>query len=207
MQISSLVRASLVALAFGLAILTWRGVAPAQEPGGLVQEAPPSVLEPLPAPRKSDERFQRFLQPLDTLSTDIKPQSGRLPKSFGAEVFSPQDALGQVPAEYRPVEPFAFDWEATGIYHQPLYFEQPNLERHGYSLGLLQPVASGAHFFATVPALPYLMAATPPRWRVYSLGHSRPGSVTDYRVIRPPLSLRGAAAQSLIVTGLIFVVP
>jgi hypothetical protein len=47
--------------------------------------------------------------------------------------------------------------------HNPLYFEERRPERTGQSRGvILQPVVSGAHFFANVAMLPAKMAVHPP---------------------------------------------
>ena len=48
-------------------------------------------------------------------------------------------------------------WKAAGNCHKPLYFEDWNLERYGHSHGPLDPVFSAAHFFVTLPILPYKM--------------------------------------------------
>ncbi len=60
--------------------------------------------------------------------------------------------------------------------YQPLYYQDINLERHGYAFHpCLRPVVSGAHFFASTIALPYNAAVNPPWERVYPLGQYRPG--------------------------------
>ena len=45
-----------------------------------------------------------------------------------------------------------YAWDAPALCHNPLYFEDVNLERYGYSLRyarVFQPVVSGAEFFVT----------------------------------------------------------
>ena len=54
--------------------------------------------------------------------------------------------------------------------HNPLYFEDPNLERCGIGFGCLTTVKSAACFYANAVALPYLVVATPPRTCMTSLG-------------------------------------
>jgi hypothetical protein len=99
-------------------------------------------------------------------------------------------------------------WNAPCICHRPLYFEQINLERHGYGCcEPLQPLASAAHFFATIPALPYCMAVECPCECVYTLGHYRPGSCPPWRHHWPPCSPLAAAAEGGVWTGLIFLIP
>ena len=61
--------------------------------------------------------------------------------------------------------------------HKPLYFEDEQLERYGHSFSpCFQPFISGAHFFCTLPVLPYCMGVEPPCECIYALGHYRPGS-------------------------------
>lgn len=147
------------------------------------------------------------LRSIGGLSVDIRPADGELPDDPAAVRFA---ALGEVRhplGTNRPWGSSCFNWEAPAVCHRPLYFEQVNLERYGYSHGVAQPLVSAAHFFGTVPALPYLIAAEPSRRCVYTLGHYRPGSCAPYHIHRPPLSLRGAAAEAAVVTGLIFAMP
>jgi hypothetical protein len=101
-----------------------------------------------------------------------------------------------------------YTWKASGLCHKPLYFEQSHMERYGHSWGpVLDPVVSGAHFFASVPMLPYKMGLEPPCECVYPLGHYRPGSCAP-RYIEPfPFSIRAAALEATAVTGLTFAVP
>jgi hypothetical protein len=144
---------------------------------------------------------------LDDISVDIRPAEGELPDDPAAARFA---ALGEdhhVFGTNRPWPLSCHAWEAPAVCHRPLYFEEPNLERHGWTHGIAQPLVSAAHFFGTIPALPYLMAAEPCRRCVYTLGHDRPGSCAPYRLHRPPLSLRGAAAEAAVVTGLIWAIP
>ena len=84
-------------------------------------------------------------------------------------------------------------WKASAMCHKPLYFEDEQLERYGHSFTpCFQPFVSGAHFFCTLPVLPYCMGVEPPCECVYALGHYRPGSCAPYMCNPVPLSLRGA---------------
>ena len=76
-----------------------------------------------------------------------------------------------------------FCWAAPATHHQPLYFEQINLERYGYShFGPLEPIASGVHFLGNSLVLPFKMWRRPPHRSIYTLGHDRPGSCVPYRL-------------------------
>src|SRR5439155_6166647 len=56
-----------------------------------------------------------------------------------------------------------FHYNASGLCHKPLYFEEVQLERYGHTAGpFRQPIFSGAHFIISLAALPYQMAINPP---------------------------------------------
>ncbi|MFM8379940.1 MAG: hypothetical protein ACKOB1_11525 [Planctomycetia bacterium] len=111
--------------------------------------------------------------------------------------------------EFRPRK-FActtFTWKAAGYCHKPLYFEHWTLERYGHSHGWADPIISGAHFFATLPVLPYKMGVELPWECVYPLGYYRPGSCAPWTVPAVPISKRGLALEAATVTGLVFLLP
>jgi len=100
------------------------------------------------------------------------------------------------------------NWLATNMRHRPLYFEDENLERHGYTPScLFQPIISGARFFLTIPTLPYRMAIDPPRSCVYTLGYYRPGSCAPQHWHRLPLRAGAGIVEAGVVVGLIFLLP
>ena len=98
-------------------------------------------------------------------------------------------------------------WKAAGNCHKPLYFEDWNLERYGHSHGPLDPVISAAHFFVTLPVLPYKMGVELPWECVYPLGYYRPGNCAPWTVPAVPISCRGFAVEAATVTGLVFLLP
>jgi hypothetical protein len=99
-------------------------------------------------------------------------------------------------------------WKASGLCHKPLYFEQVALERYGHSTGpLTQPIVDGAHFFLTVPVLPYKMGIEAPWECKYALGYYRPGSCAPYIIPPIPLSARGAALEAATAAALIYTLP
>lgn len=99
-------------------------------------------------------------------------------------------------------------WAATCMHHRPLYFEEVNAERYGYTPGhRLQPFISAGRFLATIPALPYLMVARPQRERIYTLGHYRPGDCVPYRWHRPPCCVGAGVVEAAVIVGLVALVP
>ena len=101
-----------------------------------------------------------------------------------------------------------YTWKASGLCHKPLYFEDVALERYGHSHNpIIQPFASAAHFFCSVPLLPYKMGLNPPEECVYTLGYYRPGSCAPYLIDPIPLSLRGALFQAGAIVGGVVLIP
>ena len=147
------------------------------------------------------------LRSLAQVSVDIRPPAGDLPGDPAAAKFAAAGVRYHVPGTNRPWPLHAYRWEAPSVCHQPLYFEQVNLERYGYTHGVAQPFLSAAHFFGTIPVLPYMIGADPYRCCTYTLGHYRPGSCAPFHLYHPPLSLRGAAVQGAAMAGLFFAAP
>ncbi len=142
---------------------------------------------------------QGKIKPLSDITNDIRPQGDKFPTMCPL----PASAF-----EGRNWQPLVFTWKASGLCHKPLYFEQVGVERYGHNLGpILQPFASGAHFFLTVPILPYKMGLEPPGECIYTLGYYRPGSCAPWILDPLPLSVRAALAQGGVWTGMAFLIP
>lgn len=116
--------------------------------------------------------------------------------------------MGYQPFQAREHVASTVQWKASGLCHKPLYFEQVQLERYGHEIGpVLQPLVSTAHFFGSIPVLPYKMGIHPPNECQYALGYYRPGNCAPYMLQPIPLSLRGAAVQAAAVTGAAALIP
>ena len=90
-----------------------------------------------------------------------------------------------------------FTWKATGVCHKTTFFEDVQLERYGHSAGpVLQPLISGAHFFANIGLFPYNAGVYPPTECHYVLGLYRPGECAPWLVPAFPLSRRGAVLET-----------
>ena len=157
-------------------------------------------------------------KPLNQLGIGIAEPDGKLPTNLAAPCWQEINQQGgTAAARCWPVA--SYNWDATCFYHNPLYFEEVNLERYGYQCGdrsccctccrecCLQPAASAAHFYGSVLALPYCMCAECPGDCVYTLGHYRPGNCNPWRWHWPPFDPLAAAAAGGIWTGLIFAIP
>jgi hypothetical protein len=162
------------------------------------------------APVTIDEGRRPF-RPITRVTIDAALPPGVLPGQPGTEIAGPPPAP---PLEF--VDPRLwggwaetdFQWSSTALCHRPLYFEQVNVERYGYTVSpLLQPAISGAHFFLTIPALPYKLVAQPPRECVYTLGYYRAGSPAPRRWHHAPWDPTALTAEGLVATGLVFLIP
>lgn len=134
--------------------------------------------------------------------------TGNAPEDHASGCWESIDASpGQLAGE-RCWAATTFNWNATCFCHRPLYFEEINLERYGYGCcESLQPAASAAHFFATIPVLPYCIATDCPGECIYTLGHYRPGSCPPWQCHWPRWSTRGALAEGGVWTGMVFLIP
>lgn len=135
-------------------------------------------------------------------------------------------AAGNYPlrlGDSRPWMLSTYEWEAPATRHLPLMFEEPNLERLGYtpayriirgdqewtihSPDCVQPLVSGLHFFGRVPFIPYMMGVDNPCVPIYTLGVDRPGSPVPYRRQYVALSLKGAVYQAAATVGMVYLLP
>ncbi|MFN0054630.1 MAG: HEAT repeat domain-containing protein [Planctomycetales bacterium] len=98
-------------------------------------------------------------------------------------------------------------WEPTGLCHNPLYFQDLNLERYGYHYGCAQTVVSSVKFATDTALLPYKMCVEPVCSCVYTLGYDRPGNCVPYRCYRLPWRTDAALLMGGLVTGLVFLAP
>ena len=101
-----------------------------------------------------------------------------------------------------------FLWEASNLLYNPLYFEDPALERYGHSYhDLLQPFASVGRFAGQLVLLPYQMSIDHIRRPVSPLGYYRPGEWAPKLHYQIPLNAKAAAVEGGVVTGLFFLFP
>ena len=193
----------------------------------------PDDVPPTPTPppnARASELWQDM--PLGQLKADIGlnlPEPERLSSSEVARLGQAAPLLAASGSVFSPLgdsRPWMlspYEWEAPATRHLPLLFEDPNLERLGYTCGnriswcgeerslhtgkCLQPFLSAAHFFGRVPMIPYLYGVDEPFEPVYTLGVDRPGSPVPYRRHFIPLSLRGALYQAGATVGLLYAIP
>lgn len=153
----------------------------------------------------------RGFRPITQLSIDIALPSGAKPGDPGTELPGPPPVAWpriNDPRLWGGWADVEFTWSATRLCHRPLYFEQVNVERYGYTVSpVLQPAISGAHFFLTIPVLPYKMVVQPPRECIYTLGYYRAGSPAPRRWHHLTWDPTAATVEGFLATGLVFLIP
>lgn len=101
-----------------------------------------------------------------------------------------------------------YQWQATDQWHNPLYFEDPALERYGHvHHECVQPFVSVARFGVQLVGLPYQMTIDPVCKKMYNLGYYRPGECAPKKYYRIPWNTHAAVAEAGIWTGLFFIFP
>ncbi|MCE9605187.1 MAG: hypothetical protein K8U03_09840 [Planctomycetia bacterium] len=168
---------------------------------------PPQASELVPPPAGTEELAPFVPPPLTGIgaaTTSIALPKGEMPRNFAklthgneTQLLAPPDQAPQVSA------PFYSTPRAPDFTYRPLYFEERGLERNGRTIGLLQPGLSAAHFFGTIPILPYKMGAQPPSRPMYTgNGVNVPSDRLTWRD-----RVRGVMAEALVVLGFNYAMP
>ncbi len=160
-------------------------------------------LRPVPNSAAGGDDVDVSWKPIGQLTANTTIPAGQMPLDAGAAKFGSSGVVFAPATERRDWPASSSYWEAPGSSHGPLYFEEINLERYGYSYGHLQPLVSAAHFFGTIPLLPYAMAVHPPHETVYSLGYYRPGDPAPRQRHRIELQAEAGAVETAAVIGAI----
>ncbi len=176
-------------------------------PGGASQRAPTPLLPSASSegcnqdgPGCEQELANLMANTVDKISLDISIH-GTPGLTYPCEC-----SLGNAKYSVRDWPCITYTWKATALCHKPLYFEQTQFERYGHSYGpIADSLISGAHFFVTVPLLPYEMGVYPPWECQYALGYYRPGDCAPHMIEPFPLSLRGLLVEGGVVTGAAFI--
>ena len=105
-------------------------------------------------------------------------------------------------------DPKRYHWVASDLTYNPLYFEDPQLERYGQTYPfLVQPFVSTGRFLGQATLWPYLAAVDPPHSCVTPLGYYRPGECAPK--LHPALGFDAVSAfeAAIFYAGTIVVLP
>lgn len=133
----------------------------------------------------------------------------------GQPLTKPEDTIPQqtssVPAEHHYVPaPWHRSHASRNTYpirYQPLYFEDPNMERCGETGGCLTEVKSIAHFAGRIPLLPYMMASDSPHKCVRALPDCPTCQHFGPDAYLPKPTVKAIAVQAAATVGAIYVIP
>jgi hypothetical protein len=130
---------------------------------------------------------------------NIEP--GQLPEGFDEKLDG-----GEYVA--RQASPAVLQWAPTNLYHYPLYFEDPSLERYGHTYHpLVQPFASAGRFATQLVGLPYQMTLHPVHAHEYTLGYYRPGECAPKKHYQIPFNEEAAIMQAAAMAGFFLIFP
>ncbi|MBL8818524.1 MAG: hypothetical protein JNL58_21025 [Planctomyces sp.] len=128
-------------------------------------------------------------------------EARRLPPDF----YEKMDHGEYVPRKHSPV---VFQWAPTNLYHHPLYFEDPGLERYGHTYHpIVQPFASTGKFAHQFITLPYQMALNPVHSKDYTLGWYRPGDCAPKKTYILPFNEEASVVHIATMATLILIIP
>lgn len=183
-------------------------------PSALAPTAPQSnelVSQPVQGPERTVPSQERPTTPIQLPSLSVPDISldhignGKIPEDW-VEGRLP----ATIPLPFGPDRQLAMSyslktWTAPVFCHQPLYFEDTMLERHGQErFPHLTPLISGVRFYTGILTTPYMVHLHRPLEDVCNTGHYRPGSAAPGLRERAPYDA-GALRFQLLTTGAVFV--
>ncbi|MFK7817546.1 MAG: hypothetical protein AB8G99_02410 [Planctomycetaceae bacterium] len=147
------------------------------------------VFKPLIETVAYDPREDESERPVDCAASLIV--GGMVPQHYLTHVT-------QTPRPNRDVRPFC---------HNPLYFEDLNLERCGRGYGCATTAVSASRFFGSVALLPYLMTLDHPSKCVQASPDCATCCEFPFEATHPRWSWKAAAVQAGVVTGAFYIIP
>lgn len=206
---------------------------PVERPRSIVESLPPPEIQSIAAQEKPEEtngatvaiaEEEDVPTPSAAILAELKPvRSIEIRKAVEvpalAEMENPQlhEPADQARAMLKKRPPFKFwpvyrdPWTANrdsyAFHHNPLWFEDPNLERCGRGKGHFTSVASFLQFNANVAFLPYRMTAQPPMSCVRTLPDCTVCQKFGCDAYLPPWSWPAAAVQGGAIFGFIYAIP
>lgn len=169
--------------------------------GALRQDETSSVGLAGPIDAAQTVRDPIALPPLTTPNLSIADiGTGQTPEDWVTGRLPEPQTLPFGPDRQLELFPQAKAWVAPAFCHQPLYFEDTMLERHGHEkCPTLTPMLAGARFYTTAFVSPYLAVLRPPLRDISNAGHYRPGSAAPGLRERAPYDAKAMRLQLLTV--------
>jgi hypothetical protein len=158
----------------------------------------------LPADLPGPDRLFR----LDSESALIQRMKQESRERRPEEPAFPQKAVLTTEPYYgRSWKPRTMLVEPAYVCHGKLLFEQINIERYGWEVGLFQPLLSTAAFFKDFALLPMHAFAHPCVCYDCSAGKCLPGDPVPFLLYPPDITVSGVAAELGTIAGLMAIFP
>lgn len=176
---------------------------PPADRGGTIKAADALATgdeEKEPAPRDPiAERLSSMMRPLGAIELKSGSDVTKAPEDKAAAHRSTE--VTEIYADFRPT--LLSNRYPINAIHNPLYFEEPNLERCGNACGIATTAVSALHFVANTLTLPYQIAADPPWTTACTTQDCR--CCEELPQMRPfECKLRAATLQGLATAGFVF---
>ena len=107
----------------------------------------------------------------------------------------------------RKWDPMRLEVAPYYVCHGRLHFQQINFERHGWDLGIFQPLISAASFLFDFVTLPYHLAMEPCRYFEYNTGWCLPGDPVPLLLYPLELSANWICRRGRTILTLVAVFP
>jgi len=188
---------------------------PVSETPEIFAQAPPNSPPPAAQPTQVYEQASagrslsiQGIDPVPSYNPDPEQQANTN-SLFPSEQTLGHDAQGRPqPFPVRDFPESVFAWEASNLVYNPLYFEDPQLERYGHTHHpLIQPFVSSGRFGLQLVGLPYQMAIDPVDSCIYALGYYRPGECAPRKYYQIPLNEDALGTEAFFLTALIAIFP
>ena len=157
--------------------------------------------------RESETQFY------DRIRQELKRQPGNPPAIFPEEpIISKESFVEPAYPRIDPVteQPFAHmdeHVEPGYVCHRRLFFEQPNFERIGWDLGILQPGICLGVFYYDMFLLPYHMWTDPIHQTECNIGKCLPGDQAPLLFPVERFSVTGVIGEAAAIIGTVYLFP
>ncbi|WDQ17916.1 hypothetical protein [Rhodopirellula sp. P2] len=172
--------------------------------------AEPTAADPeLRAAERLQSRFAALEKPVREIRVVQADVAGSFPENHAAELLAPM-AAHVIESDWHEIP--TYDRYAVCFSHQPLHFEERNLERCGDGHGCLTNAVSTFWFLSNTAIWPYRMASEPPCQCVRSAGDCK--TCQTYPCPVEPLHTdrtrhefaKGVLAEAAVIAGFTFLV-
>jgi hypothetical protein len=194
-------------------------LAVAQRPRGKSADQPPPLLPGAGLPPEYEQpvyEIQLEVPPITRVAISVESdaqlkerirQENRGRKNLERIVFPADPIISTEIYNGRKWYPMRLEVAPYYVCYGKMYFEQLNLERYGWDLGVFSPLASAGMFLWDFVTLPYQMAMEPCRCFEYNTGYCLPGDPVPLLLYPLQISATGFVAEVGTILTLVAIFP